>query len=775
MFKWIFSGLNVNVYQCHLDSISIIMKLDDQPNQTKQMVENPQVMIHNSSFRSLDLNPGTKAQIIQCYINANYIPSPTLITANNANVSIQNCLVRDFINKNGSTILFRQNNSVTIENSVFIQHNSSKGVIFLYNNSSMSISSSLFLHNVATFLGYSSISLMAQIRAAVYDTVFRNNSALAGGAVHAQNKCHVTLTNCTFSSNKAITGKTLNIPNSPKVQMTAPAIGKDNMETFTPTDHKLFNRTSLHGKKDIIAHPASLLAKRFILKDKSAQPKGGIGGAVFVAIESHLLVINCTAKDNSAQETAGAIGAGHNVTLDIQETNFSSNRAVQGGAIYLDTVSSLYMKSCAFKDNYAEESAGVIAASIDAVLEINRSHFLNNSAFFGGVILATSNVTLNLQETTFVANKAFSDSGVIFLKYEGHLQITSCIFEENISGQVGGAIFGGYNVTVDIKNTYFTGNSAAQGGAIDLKNQSYLQTTNCIFEHNHADLGGALFMGFDSVCEINGSYIHNNTASQGGAINMQHEANVFITKSKMEGNFAGDMGGAILVAFNATLLLLETKFRFNSASDEVGALAVYQSECDVVWCIFHNNSAKAVGGAVYISATSSVTIENTNFINNNGSDGGAIYIEANSTVQAYRCRFLKNFAKQAGGAIELRYYSAAVIECCHLLSNQAIHGGAVNLNNPKIVFLLETSFLRNEASNRSGAVAINDGTNVTINNITCIGNQSPRGGCLQIQSVTLILHNSNITDNFGLQYASGIAAYDSKLQVSRSILRSTLF
>ena len=212
-FRWIFSGLNVNVAQCNIDSIRIIVQSD------KQMVENPEVVIHNSSFSSLDLNPGSKAQITDCYIDAQFIPRPTLITANNSDVSIQNCHFGNFMNENGSTVLYGHYYShITIENSVFIQHSSSEGVLFLENNCYMFINNSTHSHNVATSFGYSAIGLLEGVHTVMINTVFSKNSAVSGGALIAKFQCKIALTNCIFTSNKAITGKALSISKNPNLQ-----------------------------------------------------------------------------------------------------------------------------------------------------------------------------------------------------------------------------------------------------------------------------------------------------------------------------------------------------------------------------------------------------------------------------------------------------------------------------------------------------------------------------------------------------------------------------
>ena len=173
-------------------------------NETEHLVENPQITIHNSSFGSLDLNPGTKALITDCYIDAEFKQRSTLITANNSDVSIQNCHFENFVNENGSTILFGHNNShVTIENSVFLKHTSSKGVLFLRDNSSMHLSSSTISDNVGTSLDFSSITLQHGIHAVIRNATFRNNSAFIGGVLIAEDHCQLTLDNCTFSSNQS--------------------------------------------------------------------------------------------------------------------------------------------------------------------------------------------------------------------------------------------------------------------------------------------------------------------------------------------------------------------------------------------------------------------------------------------------------------------------------------------------------------------------------------------------------------------------------------------
>ena len=203
-FQWTFSGLNVNVSKCRLDSIGIIME-PSQSNNTKYLVEETKIIIHNSSFKSLDLETETTALIIECYIDAEFKPRPTLITVNNSDVSIQNCHLENFLNEKGSTVLQGSGKShVEINNSVFIQHNCSKGILFLQQNCSLSINNSLISQNVASSQGFSAITLQDGIYADIRNSVVENNSALMGGLINAKHQCLINITNCTFSGNKAL-------------------------------------------------------------------------------------------------------------------------------------------------------------------------------------------------------------------------------------------------------------------------------------------------------------------------------------------------------------------------------------------------------------------------------------------------------------------------------------------------------------------------------------------------------------------------------------------
>lgn len=82
------------------------------------------------------------------------------------------------------------------------------------------------------------------------------------------------------------------------------------------------------------------------------------------------------------------------------------------------------------------------------------------------------------------------------------------------------------------------------------------------------------------------------------------------------------------------------------------------------------------GGAIIVSETATVVIENCIFANNYSTHGGAIYCNSNSAVTVTACVFQDNSAF-SGGAIRGEIASDTIISHCQFQNNNAEIGGAV--------------------------------------------------------------------------------------------------
>ena len=490
----------------------------------------------------------------------------------------------------------------------------------------MHISGSLVSRNVAFILGYSTISLQRGIQAVLQDTVFTNNSAINGGIMIAKDQCIITLTNCTFSSNKAITRKLLTIPKNLKSVIVTQSHHQNNTETFTARSPFLFNyTTSRHrnlqralnhikkqtkDKQSIGVLPVDLLVRISSSNKKSAQLKGvsrGLGGAIFVTIQSEILVTNCVFEDNSAQVGAGAIVAGFNVILDIQETTFIHNKALfyDGGAIYAQGNVILSVQETTFVGNKASRDGGVIDLEQHSHLRIKNCVFDENTSMrIGGAISGAVGVTLDIQETNFTRNSATVQSGAIDVDQQAHIRIKNCVFEDNISQRIGGAITGTDNATVDVQETSFTRNRAVQAGGIDVQYQSHLRITNCVFEDNvFQGSGGAITGGFNASIGVQEANFIRNNASQGGAITVSQQAQLRITNCLFDDNLSDLIGGAITGEGNVTVDIKKTNFTRNRSVQEGIIVVQYQSHLRITNCVFEDNVSQVSGGALLLVAS----------------------------------------------------------------------------------------------------------------------------------------------------------------------------
>lgn len=308
------------------------------------------------------------------------------------------------------------------------------------------------------------------------------------------------------------------------------------------------------------------------LENKATESAWG-GGALYIKLAD---------KTNPSESTSVSIGK-NNV--------FSKNEGNKlGGAIALEYGDVTIANGTTFSDNKANEGGAIAMwedpnndhGSLPApTLKLTGVSFNNNHAEAnGGAIFNDNGKELAIGEgTTFTGNTAVRAGGAIY--NAGYIsKVSNVIFEDNTSNLRAGAIDNihedgkGPGIIEAIENSKFIGNKAlpSQGGAI--RNQGTIKSIkNTLFEANAAGNGGA---------------INNGSA---GRIDE-------ITNSQFIGNESSGWGGAIT---NANVITIEQS-EFNS-----------------------NSAAGGVGGAIANNETGSITITNTQFVNNKSSTtGGAI-------------------------------------------------------------------------------------------------------------------------------------------------------
>jgi hypothetical protein len=250
------------------------------------------------------------------------------------------------------------------------------------------------------------------------------------------------------------------------------------------------------------------------------------------------------------------------------------------------------------KGYYKEEGGGAIFIR-DAVTRIFNSTFTNNKGpalgpdVGGGAIFVHGNLETTIVGSTFSGNSAAN----------------------------GGAV-GSNNGNVSIYDSVFTGNSATGHGSNNVD-------TNCPSKRRGSGgLGGAVYLDGEeksAVFVCDSRFAGNKGGSNGGAIfrtkNSPGEGELYFNRNVFNGNKSSAGGAAFLR--NYRLSIRNSTFSNNAATDSVGGgLFVIQSTLNLVNNTFYSNDAAKLGGALY-TITTSGNIVNQTFADNRVTNGDA--------------------------------------------------------------------------------------------------------------------------------------------------------
>ena len=264
---------------------------------------------------------------------------------------------------------------------------------------------------------------------------------------------------------------------------------------------------------------------------------------------------------------------------------------------------------------------------------------------------------------------------------------------------------------------------------------------------SNLSIGGLMFLSANTtigtvalkITDSNGIWIHNvkfqgiyffSTAFAG--MDITSSDTITVTSCSFEGNTAVN-GGAIYVTAESNLTLNASTFIGNNATRNGGAIYASGSNLTLSDNTFSGNTASTNGGAMYVTAESSVTISDNVFIHNRAArNGGAIYSKK-STVNVYGSTKNSSILSSEGYCricdtittipksipyeeviMELNEASYAT----HFTNNTAGYGGAMLINNSKVLFSGSVIMFRyNSARLKGGAMYIIRRSSITINSL----------------------------------------------------------
>ena len=475
--------------------------------------------------------------------------------------------------------------------------------------------------------------------------------------------------------------------------------------------------------------------------NNQATGTSGSGGAIFNGPEAYLLVQNCTFTGNSANRAGGAIEDQSNVPANapnyVENCTFTDNTTGaapgNGGAIHISGTGSMNINNSTATGNVAASEGGAYWNNLGRMYvsggSINGNDAQGAGADNGGGALFNNGGSLTATGVTINQNSASgasgSGGGVINVD-GGKLIIENCTLTGNTANRAGGAVedASGADGSFALRGSTLSGNDAGtapgNGGAVHVTGPGLVSVATSTISNNTAVEGGGLWNHTGTMnvvgCDINGNVATGDDLTKGG------------------GGIFNLSGGTLVVSGN-------TMFTDNQATGTSGSGGAILNREGSIFRIsnstFTGNSANRAGGAIEdqsnVPANAPNYVENCTFTDNTTGaapgNGGAIHISGTGSMNINNSTATGNVAASEGGA----YWNN--------LGRMYVSGGSINGNDAQ----------GEAADNGGGGVFNNGGTltlsTVTVSNNTATGTAGSGGGALNVNGGTLNVFGSTLTGN----------------------------
>lgn len=244
----------------------------------------------------------------------------------------------------------------------------------------------------------------------------------------------------------------------------------------------------------------------------------GSGGGISLTDGGRLFARGLILRRNRALRGGGVYG--NNVSsIEILETQIQGNSASRGAGLYIYDVDALACESITFKENIARQDGGAVrVSSRNRVQSFDNCRFLRNIAEEGGCLAGVS-AELRISNSVCQGGIASSKAGGLLLN-SCNATIIDTQITSNQARSFGG-ILGTDNSRIIATNLSSSLNIAVEeGGGLGLEDGSSLLCNRCSFHHNIATRGAGLYIESDDslplVAQLQDASFRNNTALRFG-------------------------------------------------------------------------------------------------------------------------------------------------------------------------------------------------------------------------------------------------------------------
>ncbi len=430
--------------------------------------------------------------------------------------------------------------------------------------------------------------------------------------------------------------------------------------------------------------------------------------AVISGVTSNVTLIYSVFSHNTGDEGA-SINVQHTSNLQVHNSTFTQNNATYGSGIDVLHQTSVYVTNSVFSYNMGQH--GSIDIQQNCSLKIHNSTFTDNKAYMGAGIEAAIQTSVYITGSQFINNHASAGSG-IFVSTTSAANIMSCIFRGNSAVGAGASINLQYNSSLDVSNSTFTYNKAQFGGVL-------------VVDSSTANFISCLFKG--------------NSAYQGGALNVQHNGMVSISKSTFIANCAS-AGGAIAAQKVVRLHIDTSTFTANNAS-RAGAVLITLTNVNVTMsqCIASKNMAIQYGAVIYADSNTHLMLSKCNLSQNTAPQWTVFYL-----FNSYLSGSDTYFFSHSSNTIYMKS-SILKLHTCLFFNNSLTKGVIIEAEGKSELVLNNTGF----KSNKCFGIISASMTPVSINSCRFTDNVVIRNAIISARKALLIMNKSTIHNNSG--------------------------
>ncbi|KRX09153.1 Pectin lyase fold/virulence factor [Pseudocohnilembus persalinus] len=503
------------------------------------------------------------------------------------------------------------------------------------------------------------------------------------------------------------------------------------------------------------------------------------GGLYFTTISGTITLTGINMESNTASQGGGLYLTNIKKLILDGESEFNNNQANEGGSLYILQFVELYIQDNNFNNNIAWTSQEIgnggalfidcYSNTQDTIIQILYNNFDGNTGINGGAIYLVSlsqcanEDDCQLKGNNLYNNYVTTNGGAILATTVDNINFYDNYFNNSVADPVtyslGGALYliEGTNIIFD--NCTFSYGSASQGAAIYGEMCTSFEFQNCLFENNIGDgYGGALCMYSDYFLTINNTQFLNNQGEGSGAIEAWQVYDYYLYNLYFYNN-TSTKGGVSYMDAVYRVDIINCTFEANSANNG-GAFYISNSETFTFNNILaYNNSASFRGGAFYIQATQ-ITFQNLTFDLNYAMTGGGFYIVESESITGDDMTFKNNYSVKKGGAFLGNQLQTSVFTNMLAENNtsESKEGGGFILIEC-IDMTLDTITSIDNSGKHGAGMHLDDITNLKFSNYIAYGNLAEQYGAgLSLYQIkygeifNFIIYDNNATINGGAAY-----------------------